>query len=244
MFSGGYFDWGAPYSWQSGQLDPYWAAVLLAMLGLSLICSLCHFLLTRSYGFPIPEPGGIMTVAELVWDRTPAYFGLEVSHETASFNEIASILWDQQFCMVEENNSMRLHKLPGVTSPLQSPVSASPTPSLQTRNHRFRSICKSIRSYWSSFLQKAKQYIHALSIWMNGSPYPVLLRPLPLALWILFLSIILAANAYIIHNMTSSQQLSDQNYALPWKSSLYIVVGVSIQVSTFPHFPSSLSLLF
>ena len=230
VFSGGYFDWGAQYTWQSGQLDPYWAEILLGMLALSLTCSLCPFLSMRPYGFTVPEPGGIMTVAELVWNRTPAYFGLDESHETASFNDIASILWDQRFRLVEENNLTRLSKLPGPTSPVQPPVSASTTPSLQARNHRFRSRCKSLRSYWSSFLQTTKRHIREVLIWTNGSPCPFLLRPLPLALWILFLSLVLAANAHIVHNMTSPQQLFDQNYAIPWKPSLYIVVGVFIQV--------------
>ena len=108
VFSGGYFNWEAAYSWQSGQLDPYWAEVLLGMPALSLTCSLLLFLFTRPCGFTVPEPGEIMTVAEPVWDEIPAYFSLEVSHEMASFNEIASILWDQQFCLVEENKSTRL----------------------------------------------------------------------------------------------------------------------------------------
>ncbi|KAL9043703.1 MAG: hypothetical protein Q9214_003116 [Letrouitia sp. 1 TL-2023] len=230
VFSGGHFEWGAAYSWQSGQLDPYWAKVLLALLALNLLCSLCLFPFTRSRAFVASEPGGIMTIAELVWDKVPADFGLEASHETAPVTKIASILWDQRFCVVEENQSMRLEVLRGSTSPPQSPVSTSITPPpFQGRNRCFREICQKSRAYWNLFLLKTKPYVRKVSIWMNGSPYPFLLTPLALTLWIIFLSLILTANAYIVHNMTRPQQLADQNYVLPFNPSLYIVVGVSIQ---------------
>ncbi|KAI4158706.1 MAG: hypothetical protein LQ342_007227 [Letrouitia transgressa] len=171
-----------------------------------------------------------MTVAELVGDKFPADFGLEASHETAPFTKIASILWDQRFRVVEENQSMRLEVLRGPTTLPRLPVSTSTTPPpIQARNRYYREICQKSRSYWNLFLLKTKYYVRQMSIWMNGSPYPFLLRPLALTLWIIFLSLVFAANAYIVHDMTGLQQLADQNYVPPSKPSLYIVVGVLIQ---------------
>lgn len=248
VFSGGHFEWGAAYSWQSGQQDPYWAKVLLGLLGLSLLCSLCLFPFTRPPTFVVSQPGGIMTVAELVGDKFPADFGLEASHETAPFTKIASILWDQRFRVVEENQSMRLEVLRGPTTLPRLPVSTSTTPPpIQARNRYYREICQKSRSYWNLFLLKTKYYVRQMSIWMNGSPYPFLLRPLALTLWIIFLSLVFAANAYIVHDMTGLQQLADQNYVPPSKPSLYIVVGVLIQVRplSYPNpNPTAVLLLF
>ena len=228
VYSRRHFEWGATYSWQSGQIDPHWAKVLLGVLSLNLLCSLLLLPFTRPCACVPSEPGGIMTVAELVWDKVPADFSLEASHETASFAEIASILWNQRFGVVKEKYSMRL-EIKGSTSLSRSPVSTSTTPSpSQARNRFLRNMSQRSRLYWNSFLLKAERYVCQVSVWMNSSLYPFLLTPLALALWIAFLSLVFAANVYIIHNMTRPQQLSDQNYALPFKPSLYIVVGVSI----------------
>ena len=48
-----------------------------------------------------------MTVIELVWDKAPADYRLNPSHEKASFNNFASVLWNQQFCVVKADSSTR-----------------------------------------------------------------------------------------------------------------------------------------
>ena len=231
LFSGGYFDWGAEFSWQMGLLDPYWAKVLLGALAVDLVCALCLFLYLK---VPVSrmttEPNGIMAIAELVCDRTPADFGLGSCHEKASFNDIASILWGQQLRVVEANNSTRLEIVPRPTSATHSPILGSGTLPRQAQGSRFRRVSNGIRRYWNVLRLKIIRYLREVDIWMNGSPYPFLLRPWPLTLWITFLALLFTANSYVVHSMTMPQQLSDQNYALPWNPSLYIVVGVFIQV--------------
>ncbi|KAL9608073.1 MAG: hypothetical protein Q9167_007073 [Letrouitia subvulpina] len=120
VFSGGHFEWGATYSWQSGQLDPYWTKVLLDLLALNLLCSLCLFPFARPRAFVTSEPGGIMTVAELVWDKTPADFSLEASYETAPFTEIASVLWDQRFLL--DQNLRSLTPISALRQGFQTPL--------------------------------------------------------------------------------------------------------------------------
>ena len=232
VYSGGYFDWGAEYSWQTGQIDPYWAKVLLRVLAVNLVCAVCLFPFLRYPGFKITrEPNNdIMTVTELIWDKVPADFGLDLSHEKASFNGIASVLWDQQFRIVEVKGSMRLEIFSGPTFTTHSPVPNSTTPSHQAQNSRFRRALNRTRRYWNVYRLVLKEYGREVEKWMNGSPYPFLLRPLLLTLWILFLALVLVANSYIVHNMTTPQQMFDQNYALPWNPSLYIATGVFIQV--------------
>ena len=237
VFSGGYFDWGAEYSWQTGQLDPYWAKVLLGVLAINLVCALCLFPFLKCPGFKMTtEPNGIITLIELVCGKVPADFGLDPSHEKASFNGIASVLWDQRFHVVEANSSMRLEIFRGPTSPTHSPVLNFTTPSRQAQNSRFRRAFNGTRRCWNVFRVKLIGYCWEVEKWMNGSPYPFLLRPLPLTLWIIFLALVFAANSYIVHKMTTPQQLSDQNYALPWNPSLYIATGVFIQVSSLEEF--------
>ena len=237
IFSGGYFDWGAEYSWQTGQLDPYWAKVLLGVLAINLVCALCLFPFLKFPGSKMTtELSGIMTVAELVCDKVPPDFGLDPSHDKASFNDIASVLWNQQFRLVEANSSTRLESNRGPTSATSSSVLSLTIPSRQAQNSRFRRAFNASRRCWNVFRLKLIGYCREVEKWMNGSPYPCLLRPLPLTLWIIFLALVFAANCYVVHNMTTSEQLSDQNYALPWNPSLYIATGVFIQVSSLENF--------
>lgn len=228
--SGGYFDWGAEYSWQTGQLDPYWAKVLLGVLAVNLVCALCLFPVQK---FPFSrmttELNGIITTTELVGDKVLSDFGLATCHEKASFNDIASVLWKQQFRIVEADSSMRLEIIRS-TSPTHPPVRNSNTSSPQSHHSRFRRAFNATRRLWNLCSDRISKYFWEVEKWMNGSPYPFLLRPLPFTLWIIFLSCLLAANSYVVHNMTTPQQLSDQNYALPWNPSLYIATGVFIQV--------------
>ena len=71
---------------------------------------------------------------------------------------------------------------------------------------------------------------HRAGKWLNGSPYPFLLQPIAFLLWIAFLGLVFCANMYLVIGMTTPHQLDVENYALPWNPSLYIVVGVTIQV--------------
>ena len=67
VYSGGYFDWPAEYSWQTGQLDPYWTKVLFRVLGINLVRAFGLFRFLRSPCFKtVTEPNGIMTVTELI----------------------------------------------------------------------------------------------------------------------------------------------------------------------------------
>lgn len=237
VFSGGYFDWGAEYSWQTGQLDPYWTKVLLGVLAVNLVCALCLFPFLKSHDFTMTtEPNAILTLTELVWDKVPADFGLDPSHEKASFNTIASILWDKQFQLVQANSSTRLEIIDGPASPTQSSfLNSTPTSRHAQRSFVLR-ISNTTRRCWNVFRLKFTGYCREVEMWMNGSPYPYLLRPLPLTLWIIFLALIFAANSYVVHKMTTPEQLSDQNYALPWNPTLYLVTGVFIQVSSSESF--------
>ena len=237
IFSGGYFDWGAKFSWQTGLLDPYWARVLLGVLAINLVCALCLFPFLKSHDLTMTtEPNAILTLTELVCDKVPADFGLDPSHEKASFNTLASILWDKQFQLVQANSSTRLEIINGPASPTQSSFLNSTLTSHQAQRSFVLKILNNTRRCWDAFRLKFTGYCREVEMWMNGSPYPYLLRPLPLTLWIIFLALIFAANSYVVHKMTSPEQLSDQNYALPWNPTLYLVTGVFIQVSSSGNF--------
>ena len=232
IYSGGYFDWGAEYSWQMGRIDPYWANVLIGVLAINLVCALYLLLFLKLPDIKMTtEPNGIITIAELLWDKVPGDFGLDTSHEKASFNEIASALWNQVFRLVDANGSTCLKIIQGPTSPPQSPTLSSTTlRSRQAQYSRLRRAFNGIQRYWDKFRLMIIEYCHKVERSMNGSPYPFLLRPLALIIWIVFLTLVLAANSYVVHNMTTPQQFTDQNYALPGPPSLYICTGVFIQV--------------
>ena len=230
VFSGGYFDWGAEYSWQTGQVDPYWAKVLLGVLAANFACALSLFLTMTFASFELgTDPCGIIIVAELVWDKRPADFGLDRTHEEAPFESIAIELCDQVFHARRDGNSTRLEVVSTPIPQAQSPTSSSRTPSAQ--RHCVRRALDWTSHRFSSCKQMIRHYSLKAEKWMNGSPYPFLLRRIPLLLWIAFLAIIIAANGYVVQRMITPQQLIDQNYALPWNPSLYIVTGVFIQVN-------------
>ena len=182
------------------------------------------------------QPSEIIAVTELVCDKAPADFGLDSSHEKASFNDIASILWHQQFRVSEANSSTRLEIIRGPRSPTRSLVLNSTTPARQAQTSRFRRVLNRTQQCWNVCRLRTIEFCRGVERWMNGSPYPFLLRPLPLALWIFFLAVVLAANSYVVYRMTTPQQLNDQNYALPWNPSFYIVTGVFIQVCYIESF--------
>lgn len=237
VFSGGYFDWGAEYSWQTGQVDSYWAKALLGVLAISLVCALCLIPCRKFSGLKTTtQPSEIIAVTELVCDKAPADFGLDSSHEKASFNDIASILWHQQFRVTEANSSTRLEIIRGPRSPTRSLVLNTTTPARQAQTSRFRRVLNRTQQCWNVCRLRTIEFCRGAERWMNGSPYPFLLRPLPLALWIFFLALVLAANSYVVYRMTTPQQLNDQNYALPWNPSFYIVTGVFIQVCYLESF--------
>ena len=231
-FSGGYFDWGAEYSWQMGLLDPYWTKVLLGVLAINLVCALSLFPISKSSGFEVTtEPNGLMTLVELVRNKVPASFGLDRSHETAPSNGIVSVLRNRYFQIVEENGHTWLRtKTPPASCP-NTPIQRSALPFPQGRSSRLRKASAQMRQRWNHFKQNVLQRYRDLELWMDGSPYPFLLRRWPLTIWMMFLALTFAANSYIVHHMTTTQQLYDLNYALPWNPSLYIVIGVFIQVA-------------
>lgn len=242
VFTGGHFDWGAEYSWQTGQMDPYWCKILLALLGVELCCagSLWPFLASLPSKLD-KGPSGLETVAELVLERGPADFGLDMSDEEASFNEIASILRDRQFRIVRNGNFLALTEVPEPTSITVSQTQVVTPPQQQSRRLLPWGRGSKVRQYLSIGMTRLRSLLVKIETWLNRSPYPFLFHPVVLMVWISFLCLVLAASSYVIQGMTTPQQLIDQIYALPWNPTLYIAVGVSIQVQLNQTSPQSFS---
>ena len=223
IFSGGHFDWGAGYSWQVGLMKPYWASILLGLSAACLVCCFCLFFFTTSTQMvAMTQINGIMGLLELVRGKTAGDFNLDKYHEEASFNDVADRLWENSFRICTINNTTTLEIVPKPSSSNSSPIRHS---------SRLRRIRERTHKHWKSFAS----FCHTAEMWMNGSPYPFLLRPFPLGIWIMYLLLLFAANCFVIHKMTTPRQLSDQNYALPRDPNLYIAPGVFIQVLSIQY---------
>lgn len=241
IYAGGDLNWGGMYSWQVGYVDPYWAKVLIAVLAVDLVCILGVIILVhrRQSGLQ-QDPKGIITWVKLSQDICDeSAIGLKSGDAFATSREIHSKLKDQRF-IVSTDTAKMLLMLTENPKPSQARVPIrlwkvflQPLPNVLAR--LWKVLPKSLRNVLGKIQGVCKRFAKfALNIYekfqsvtkyasnMFGS---FLLIP-----WIAWLIVSLYANTYIVAKMTTSEQLTLRNYALPWSPNIYLVVGVLIQV--------------
>ena len=225
IYSGGQLNWGGVYSWQVGIADPYWSNVLTGVLCINLLCvvglmALLHY---RRSGLE-QDPRGIITWVQLTMSSgRESIFGLQPADSFSQESEICSKLKDKRL-QILTNPTRELHVVGNVVSQPHSIHrwrDITPKP-LQ------RSITK-VSVIWSHFVKFVTTVYDAVGSWMTLHASNML-HPLLLVPWTMYLILSFCANVYILAQMTSGEQLTLSNYALPWSPNVYLVVGVLIQV--------------
>jgi hypothetical protein len=226
VYAGGDLYWGGIYSWQVGYVDPYWAKVMISVLAVDLVCILGVIVLVHCRQSGLEEdPKGIISWVKLTVDIcNESAFGLESDDSFAKSSEIYSKLKHKRFQILSDTAQV-LQMLPEVPQPSRGRV---PVPWRKLVPHPLRNILAKIQAAckgFAKFVLHVNQRVQSVTEYANNIFSPVILVP-----WIAWLILSLCANIYILAKMTTSEQLTLKNYALPWSPNIYLVVGVLIQV--------------
>ena len=232
-YSGGTLAWGGRYSWQTGQVDPYWSKVLLGVLSLNLLCAVSIILILALQPTGIVEDQiGIASVTALVLDANPSDFGLDSGDATNSWTDILIKLSAKHFSISEQRKlSMQDNRV-------------TPQMANQPANGKLAKFllqCQRISPVLvTRFLKKLQRLGQGITkrfnTWVLDSPHSFLFQPLPLFLWNAVLVLLLCATLHVLSAMASPSQLSAKNYALPWSPNAYLLVGVFVQVKPVPSY--------
>jgi hypothetical protein len=230
IYSGGRLNWGGVYSWQVGVVDPYWANVLTGVLCVDLLClvGLVSLLHRRRSGLQ-QDPRGIITWVQVTLSSGgESIFGLEPADSFAPESQIYSKV-----------KNKRLQILTGLARELRV-VGDDHSPDHSADRWRkfipkpFQHRLAKVGRIWKHSAKFAMHIYDVVSSWMTRYASNML-HPLLLVPWMLWLVVSLCANLYVLAEMTSSEQLTLSNYALPWSPDIYLVVGVLIQVRPATH---------
>ena len=228
VYSGGNLDWGGTYSWQVGYVNPCWTGILIGILSANLICVVALTVILRSRVSGLREdPLGVISIVKLILgsQRGFAEFGLEDKDAFESLETITSKLDFRRF-EISSGYQIREQAPPqSVTPPEKSFILCTkllPTTMVQ----RLNLVWRALKRTWELNVG----ILRSIDSWINGRPQPLMFHPLISLLWITWLLLLLAANSYILVEMTTDTQLALYNFVIPWSPNAYLLVGVFIQV--------------
>ena len=235
VYSGGNLNWGGAYSWQVGYMDPYWTAILIGILSANLICIVALIIILQFRVSGLREdPLGVITMVKLISgnQRGFAEFGLEDEDAFESLETITSKLDVKRFT-ISSGYQLREHAHPQSVASSNSILWTKLLPTAMVQ--RTSQVWRILKRTWNFIVG----IVRSIDTWINGRPQPFLLHPLISLLWITWLSLLLAANSYILVKMTTDTQLALYNFVIPWSPDAYLLVGVFIQVPWLLHDPFS-----
>ena len=223
-YSGGTIPWGGQWAWQTFEVSPYWTRVLVGVLALILLCTIgiVIALETTKSGLD-KDPRGFANVAELVANAISSDFGLDDDGNTESVASLLKRFSTQKFKLSQEHKLSMQVSLPNQTHSNTAPI----------LSRGLSVLClpatKTVVAI-DYFIRLVEKPFANLGEWGSRSSYGTYFFCLPHICWNMFLFLLLAANTYVLAQMSLPSQMSKQNYTLPWSSNLYLLVGVFVQV--------------
>lgn len=216
MYAAGSYEWSqGTYKYQLGVVDPVFARVINAMLGIEILCGislLCIFS-NRETGL-YEDPKGIAALASLVKKDGWPMLGLvaRTNGTVATERELRLATAGMRFITISDGVRLHLKKIhgPGAAVPQQEMSSWCPG--------RLKPLLARLKSSTFNGLYDRNQHL--------------MLARLPLLIFSLVLTILLVGTSYILKQVLLNKDIKNYHILLP--PNLYLVVGVFIKVSYYP----------
>lgn len=239
-YSGGTMPWGGQWAWQTFQVNSYWAHVLVGVLTLILFCNISIIVILSLGKTGLDkDPRGIADAVELVLDASVSSYGLD----TVGGNEtIATVFqkWSDQIFVTSAERKLvmrprQTHPPPGTGTATNANTHFNLK--WQPQRLQFNTSAHSLGNVYASLLALSSSMgksIVWLKDWVSERSYGAHIQRLRHILWNVFLVLLLSANIYLLARMATPSQMAAQNFALPWSSNIYLLVGVFVQVRLYP----------
>ena len=230
-YSGGMGPWGGEWPWQTFQVNHYWALVLAAVLASILVCNILIILiLAYSETGLTKDPCGIADAVELVLETEKSDFGIDEAGGTETMATILRKYSRRVFIILPDR---RLVMRSGQASPTTKQRKKKFLHEWRRRNSildTFTCLIARARVLILTFGGSLGKANVILRDWASQKSYAAFVEHLPHILWNILLMFLLGANIYVLTRIGAPSQMSAQNYALPWGSDIYLLVGVFVQV--------------